>query len=89
MLEQPRLSYVAAGQLAAWEKLAEDWPVSYDAQYGGPGSDRSYRCGDCGKGIALVFDDHGGQYQYTAAQWLALVVLHLRNHHPGLDPDKG
>jgi hypothetical protein len=89
MLEPPKLSYVIVDQLAAWEKLAEDWPVSHDAQYGGPGSDLAYRCGDCGKGVALAFDSQGRRYLYTDAQWLALVVLHLRNHHSALDPDKG
>jgi len=91
MLEQPRLGWQAAAQLAAWEKLAEDWPVSRDAQSQliTPVSDRSYRCGDCGKGIALAFDINGVRYLYTDQQWLALVVLHLRNHHEDLDPDKG
>jgi hypothetical protein len=93
MLEPPKLSYVIVNQLAAWEKLAEDWPVSHDAQYGGDYTssghrDQSYRCGDCGKGVALAFDSQGRRYLYTDAQWLALVVLHLRNHHSALDPDK-
>ena len=26
---------LAERQLAAWEALAEDWPVSHDAQHGG------------------------------------------------------
>lgn len=86
MLEQPKLSVVAAGQLAAWEKLAEDWPVSHDA--GHNQQDRAYRCGDCGKGVALAVDDHGHRYLYTETQWMALVVLHLRNHHADLDPDQ-
>lgn len=82
---------LAERQLAAWERLAEDWPVSHDSQYGGPSfpGDRAYRCGDCGKGIALAFDDHGHRYLYTETQWMALMVLHLRNHHADLDPDKG
>jgi hypothetical protein len=92
MLEPPQLSYIARNQLAAWEAIAQDWPVSHDAQAGGDYTsghrDQSYRCGDCGKGVALAFDSQGRRYAYTDAQWLALVVLHLRNHHPGLDPDK-
>jgi hypothetical protein len=90
MLEQPKLGFLAVNQLAAWEALAEDWPVSHDSQYiDQHGKDRSYRCGDCGKGVALAFDDNGARYLYTDAQWRALVVLHLRNHHADLDPDKG
>jgi len=72
---------LAERQLAAWEAIAEDWPVSE--------SDRAYRCGDCGKGIALATDAANVRYLYTHEQYLALVVLHLRNHHADLDPDKG
>jgi hypothetical protein len=81
---------LAEQQLAAWVSLAEDWPVSHDAQHSGPSfpGDRSYRCADCQKGIALAFDDQGKRYLYTETQWMALVVLHLRNHHADLDPDK-
>jgi hypothetical protein len=91
MLEEPKLGWQATSQLAAWEALAEDWPVSHDAQYDQSSAishrDRSYRCGDCGKGIALALDDQGKRYLYTDQQWRALVVLHLRNHHADLDPD--
>ena len=77
---------LAERQLAAWERLAEDWPVSHDA--GHNQQDRSYRCGDCGKGVALALDDQRHRYLYTETQWMALVVLHLRNHHADLDPDQ-
>ena len=71
---------LAERQLAAWEAIAEDWPVSE--------SDRVYRCGDCAGGVALATDMGGVRYLYTHEQYLALVVLHLRNHHADLDPDK-
>lgn len=74
------MSTLAERQLAAWERLAEDWPVSV--------SDRAHRCGDCGKGIALSTDEQGHRYLYTETQWMAMVVLHLRNHHADLDPDQ-
>ena len=80
-LETPQLSHVATDQLAAWEAIAEAWPVSLDAKV--------WRCGDCEKGIALAYDSQGHGYRYGIDQWLALVVLHLRNHHGDLDPDKG
>ena len=89
-LETPQLSHVATGQLAAWEAIARGWPVSHDTHFNDAhGKDRSYRCVDCRKGVALALDDAGHRYQYTDEQWLALVVLHLRNHHGDLDPDKG
>ena len=87
MLEPPRLSYVAVDQLAAWEKLAEDWPVN---EYRGDGTGQIVgRCGECDLGIMLATDGDGKRYVYTHDQWMALVVLHLRNHHSALDPDKG
>lgn len=83
---------LAEQQLAAWEELAENWLVSHDAQHGRDHAtserDRSYRCGDCGKGVALALDEQGHRYLYTETQWMALVVLHLRNHHADLDPDQ-
>lgn len=84
------MSTLAERQLAAWQAIAETWLVSHDAQYSGPScpGDPSWRCGDCGTGIALAFDSQGKRYVYTDEQWLALVVLHLRNHHAELDPDK-
>jgi hypothetical protein len=81
---------VAERQLAAWQAIAADWPVSHDAQHGRDTAmsahNRAWRCGDCQKGVALAYDDSGRRYQYTDEQWLALIVLHLRNHHPDLDP---
>ena len=89
-LEQPQLGYQAVDQLAAWEEIARGWLVSHDAQHNDAlRRDRTYRCVECGKGVALALDSKGATYQYTQEQWLALVVLHLRNHHGDLDPDKG
>lgn len=86
------MSTLADMQLAAWEELARNWPVSHDAQYSDARAtsrrDRAYRCGACGLGVALAYDLADRRYQYTAEQWLALVVLHLRNHHANLDPDR-
>lgn len=70
---------LAAAQLAAWEKLADDWAWQLE--------DRVARCCQCGKGIVLLNDSHGSPYWYTHEQWLALVVLHLRSHHADLDPN--
>ena len=47
-----------------------------------------WRCADCGKGVYLDRDELGRTYTWTAEQKTAQVVLHLRNHHPDLDPDK-
>jgi len=75
---------MAARQLAAWDALAEGWPVSMDKRTGEQGV---YRCGDCLKGVALATDRGGTLYQYSADQFRALIVLHLRAHHAELDPD--
>lgn len=77
---------LAERQLAAWQAIAETWPTSIDWNDDGLRSVR--RCDACGKGIMLSTDQAGALYMYTDEQWLALVVLHLRNHHAGLDPDR-
>ena len=70
-----------AEQLAAWMRLAEGWESSVDAE-------GIRRCCACGKGIMLETDSSGRAFRYTPDQILALTVLHLRNHHADLDPDK-
>ena len=74
------LAPLALNQLAAWEKIAEDWPVSREVA--------TYRCGDCGGPVCLAVDGAKRPYRYTHEQFLALTVLHLRNHHTDLDPDQ-
>jgi hypothetical protein len=75
------LAPLASMQLAAWEALARGWQI-----YRADGS-AVERCARCGHGIALMLDDQGRPYRYSEEQWLALVVLHLRNHHADLDPN--
>ena len=75
------MSTLAERQLAAWEAIAEGWPLPIDPDGVG-------RCGRCGKGVLLWTDDQARPYRYTHEQVLALTVLHLRNHHVDLDPDK-
>ena len=85
MLEPPKVGALARMQLAAWETIADGWPVSLDSR---AGEQAVWRCGNCGNGVALATDSTGTAYQYTAIQWQAMIVLHLRNAHPALDPDK-
>ena len=75
------MSRLGDRQLAAWEKIAEDWPGEDDLM-------TVRRCLSCGLGIYLLTDKHGQRYLFTHEQVMAQTVLHLRNHHPGLDPDK-
>lgn len=67
-------------QLAAWQAIARDW------EWRGWG--RLALCDVCEKSIALICDSQDRPYAYSDDQWLALIVLHLRNHHPDLDPDQ-
>ena len=67
-------------QLAAWEAIARGWKMEIDG--------RVVRCMACGRGIRLLKDVTGRMYLFGEDEVLALTVLHLRNHHPGLDPDK-
>ena len=71
---------MGAAQLAAWEKIAAGWEILREG--------RVYRCADCDAGVALAADGHGKDYTYTADDFRAHIVLHLRNRHPDLDPDK-
>jgi hypothetical protein len=80
MLEQRKISYVATGQLAAWEKLAADWTVYHD--------ETQVRCASCHIAIWRLNDDSGAIYVYGPGQKLALTVAHLRQAHMDLDPDR-
>jgi hypothetical protein len=73
------LGRAAVDQLAAWERLAETWPLEE--------SGRRLECGECHGSVLLVTDLHGVRYQYSPTDYLALIVLHLRNFHPHLDPN--
>lgn len=72
---------LAAAYLAAWMRIAANWPAKVD-------SEGVRRCTECGKGIMLVTDTSGRPYCYTPDQVDALTVLHLRSHHADLDPNK-
>ena len=66
-------------QLQAWQQIGRDWKLTLDG--------RVWRCADCGKGVMLDTDDLGRTYTWGEEQRLAQIVLHLRTHHAGLDPD--
>lgn len=84
MLEESRIAPVAKGQLAAWEKLAAGWEMT---DWRTAGTLQFVRtCDRCRHGVILLTDTDGREYQYSDEQRLALVVLHLRNHHAELGP---
>jgi hypothetical protein len=92
MLNNPlsvtELPPVAAGPLAAWEDLARGWATFrvYDVD---PGAQAwNLRCASCLGGICRLTDPHGKPYPYSDADMLALVVIHLRQSHMDLDPDR-
>jgi hypothetical protein len=80
MLQEPKLSTVAAGQLAAWEELARDWPVYAD--------EPCMRCVSCHVAVYRTHDDTDTAYVYAPEETLALTVAHLRQAHTDLDPDR-
>ena len=82
MLEPPKLGWQATTQLAAWQELAKDWPISLDEEGVG-------RCDRCGHGVILWLDKNRVPYRYTDEQVRSLIVLHLRDYHADLDPGKG
>ena len=75
----PYLAPLAARQLAAWEQLADGWPLMEDAGV--------RRCVSCLAGVELITDPDGRPYRWTEEQHRANIVLHLRHRHPDLDPD--
>ena len=81
MLEQPKLSSVATGQLAAWEDIARSWTLYND--------DVCQRCVSCHMAVWRLLDENGNAYRYSVEQQLALIVAHLRQAHMELDPDRG
>jgi hypothetical protein len=82
------LSQAAERELAAWEGFAartatKEIPVII------------LRCEQlmmtgypCGRSIAVLTDNYEVPIEYTDGQVLAFKVLHLRNFHPDLDPNK-
>ena len=75
----PGLAPMAARQLAAWEALAESWPLFAENGVN--------RCVSCLAGVELITGPDGRPYRWTGEQHRANIVLHLRTRHPDLDPD--
>lgn len=71
---------LALRQLKAWEAIAETWVLTRMFE------EPHIRCHDCGLSVLKLADEQGNVYQYEPADIKALVVGHLRNHHPMLDP---
>lgn len=76
------LAAVARQQLAAWQQIAGVWPLWLDAAEG------HMRCAGCGQSVVRLADDSNRAFAYTAADWLALLVAHLRQAHPDMDPGR-
>ena len=68
-------------QLAAWQGIAESWPVYLD-------ENEHFRCQKCNVTIWRLSDDNGQGYIYTPEELLALKVAHIRQSHSELDPNK-
>lgn len=79
---QHGLAPVAQRQLAAWQAIAQTWPLTLDAQEG------HLRCAHCQQSVARLADDQGRPYSYRPAEWLGMLVAHMRQAHPGADPDR-
>ncbi len=82
MFPSAGLAPLAQAQLAAWQDLAQTWPLTLDAAEG------HIRCGRCQQSVARLADDLGKAYSYWVRDWLAMVVAHLRQAHPEADPDR-
>lgn len=76
------LAALAARQLAAWQDLADTWPLDLDDA----ADPAVWRCPVCLLGVMLDTDRHGVPYRWTAQDRQDAVVLHLRTRHAALDP---
>lgn len=74
------MSTLAERQLAAWQQIAESWDLEETPTV--------LRCAACHKSVLLLRDRHKHRFMYTPGERLALIVLHLRNFHSELDPDR-
>jgi hypothetical protein len=77
---KPVLAPLATSQLAAWQDIADDWPLHVDGWH--------ERCTECGQSVLRLFDHHAVPYRYTPAQRRMLIVAHLRQAHTEMDPDR-
>lgn len=79
-----RIGGLAVVQLALWEAIARNWPVSLIKRETGT----HLTCRLCDVSVLPVDDNHA-DYLLTADIMIAAIVAHLRNVHRDLDPDKG
>lgn len=78
-----QIGALAAGQLRAWEEIAETWVIVFVPRDG----ELHAICPSCDISIKPVQRD-GAAYIMTTEELRAAIVMHLRNRHRDLDPDK-
>ena len=74
---------LAVQQLAAWERIAKDWPLRAQLK----DTQLQLVCLDDGITVFVLVDRFGHGYTMTNTIVLAATVAHLRNIHRELDPD--
>ncbi len=82
MLGPSGLGALAQQQLAAWQQIAMSWPVALSRIQGG------LRCVDCDGLVTRLIDSGDIAYHVSAQQILDATVMHLRQRHEDLDPDR-
>ncbi len=80
MLGPSGLGALARVQLAAWQQIAMSWPVQVEQHH--------LRCRECKGQILTIADKDGFLYTLTPQHVLDATVMHLRQCHEDLDPDR-
>ncbi len=80
MLGPGGLGALAQRQLAAWQQVAMSWLLRRGHDH--------LRCVDCHGPVLAIADADGRPYSLTPQQILDATVMHLRQRHEDLDPDR-
>jgi hypothetical protein len=83
-----QISALGESQLAAWEKIADDWIMvpkwreEFASKRGPEYLQLHMECSKCGISVYAI-----SEQSITPAVFKAATVAHIRNHHRELDPD--
>ena len=81
MIGPSGIAPLALHQLAAWQRLAQDWPVHATDEDG----QIKLACGHCGAGMVPLRNETG-DYHYPLQHFTNATVLHLRQRHADMEP---
>lgn len=81
MIGPAGIAPLAQRQLAAWQRVAADWPVHAIDQ----DDEMHLACGECGRSI-VPLRNGSGDYHYNLSHFTDATVMHLRARHADMEP---